>query len=74
MLLRIPKTAPFVLVYCFAGNAQSRSTAEELITMRENLFVSLFILVWIVVGFSALILSTEQTCFLLMIAGFLFGG
>ena len=72
-LLRIPRTAPFVLVFCFAGNVQSRSTAEELITMRENLFISLLTLVSIVVDFCAHILSTEQTCFLRMVAGFPLG-
>ena len=74
MLLRIPRTAPFVLVFCFAGNVQSRSAAGKPITMRENLFVSLLILVWTVVGFSTHILSTDQTCFVRMITGFLSGG
>ena len=73
-LLRIPRTAPFVLVFCFAGNVQSRSAAGKPITMRENLFVSLLILVCIVVGFSTHILSTDQTCLLRMITGFLSGG
>ena len=44
-LLRIPRTAPFVLVFCFAGNVQTRSAAGKPITMRENVFVSLLILV-----------------------------
>ena len=63
VLLRIPRTTPFVLVFCFAGNVKSRSAAGKPITMRENLFVSLLILVWIVVGFSTHILSTDQICF-----------
>ena len=73
-LLKIPRTAPFVLVFCFAGNVKSRSAAGKPTTMRENLFVSLLILVWIVVGFSTHILSTDQTCSLRMITGFLSGG
>ena len=67
--IRIPRTAPFVLVFC-----QSRSAARKPITMRENLFVSFLIIVWIVVGFSTHIFSTDQTCFLRMITGFLSGG
>ena len=58
-LLRISRTAPFVLVYWFAGDVQGRSIAKELITMREKLLISLIILVWIMVGFSAHILSTD---------------
>ena len=37
VLLRIPRTAPFVLVFCFACNIQSRSTTGKPITMRKSL-------------------------------------
>ena len=44
-LLRIPRTAPFVQAFCYADKVQRKSTAKEPIAMRENLFVSLLILI-----------------------------
>ena len=72
ILLRVPRTAP-LSEFCFADIVQSRSTADELITTRKDLFVSMLINVWIVVGFSNHILATHKTCFLRMITGFLLG-
>ena len=70
-LSKIPRTAPllsesFVLLVMFKADQQPMLHARE--------FVSLQILVWIVAGFFALILSTNRTCFLGMITGFLSGG